>query len=236
LQLARDVVYTDIIARKGEDTASIETLTKGRPIITQLLKKLCSQDTITTIPLQVHGALFESIGGVSELQNSVAAQIKCSDQLQRFTETLRDYEALIQQYLQRMCNEVLLKGLANPFGFPVVSQHISVCYLSPTSAVDAQVKRFVICVVRNPNLQMLTTLWYWQAHWSIRDRQTETKSSAIPARSSPYFCSPERGGVLTWPAFHAAVNAPLRILTGSLLACSEEARLSVVSCFRDAGR
>ncbi|KAG7383577.1 hypothetical protein PHYPSEUDO_003556 [Phytophthora pseudosyringae] len=143
LQLARDVVYTSIIANNEDDSASIEAVTKGKPIITDLLRKLCSWDTITTIPLQVHGALFESIGGISELLNGAAAQTTPTDQLQHITGTLRKYEDQTQQYLRRMCDEVLLKGLANPFGFPVVSQHISACYLSPTSSVDQLVKRLI---------------------------------------------------------------------------------------------
>ncbi|KAL4137423.1 hypothetical protein PRIC2_000943 [Phytophthora ramorum] len=143
LQLARDVIYTDVAVSKGEGATSIEAVTKGKPIITQLLKKLCSWDAITTIPLQVHGALFESIGGISELLNCVAAQINPSEQLQHFSETLRSYETQTEQYLQRMCDEVLVKGLGNPFGFPVVSQHISACYLSPTSSVDQQIKRLI---------------------------------------------------------------------------------------------
>ncbi|KAE9334908.1 hypothetical protein PF008_g13737 [Phytophthora fragariae] len=143
LQLARHAVYTSIAANKGDDTGSLDVVTKGKPIITDLLKKLCSWGTVTTIPLQVHGALFESIGGISELLNGVAAQPSPSEHLQHFADTLRQYEAQTQQYLRRMCDEVLLKGLANPFGFPVVSQHISACYLSPTSSVDQQVKRLI---------------------------------------------------------------------------------------------
>ncbi|POM67982.1 ATP-dependent helicase, partial [Phytophthora palmivora] len=142
LQLARDVVYSSIVANNGENLASIESVAK-KPIITDLLRKLCSWETITTIPLQVHGALFESIGGISELLNSVDAQINFGDQPQQNADTLQKYEALTQQYLQRMCDEVLLKGLANPFGFPVVSQHISACYLSPTKTVEQHVKRLI---------------------------------------------------------------------------------------------
>ncbi|ETO78906.1 hypothetical protein F444_06262 [Phytophthora nicotianae P1976] len=143
LQLARDVVYSSIVANNGKDSASVDTVTKGKPIITDLLRKLCSWGTVTTIPLQVHGALFESIGGISELLNGVEAQINSSDQLKHIADNLRIYEAQTQQYLQRMCDEVLLKGLANPFGFPVVSQHISACYLSPTSTTNQQVKRLI---------------------------------------------------------------------------------------------
>ncbi|GMF56671.1 unnamed protein product [Phytophthora fragariaefolia] len=135
LQLARGVVYTNIGAKKDD---KVDLITKGKPIITDLLKRLCSWDSIPTIPLQVHGALFESIGGISELLNCVAAQPNPSEYLQHFAETLRQYEKHIQEYLLRMCNEVFCKGLANPFGFPVVSQHISACYLSPTSSVDQQ--------------------------------------------------------------------------------------------------
>ncbi|KAG3192601.1 hypothetical protein PC128_g10464 [Phytophthora cactorum] len=144
LQLARDVVYSSIVANNGEEeSASIEAVTKGKPIITDLLRKLCSWGTVPTIPLQVHGALFESIGGISELLNGIEAQTNPSDQLRHIADNLRKYEAQTQHYLQRMCDEVLLKGLANPFGFPVVSQHISACYLSPTSTIDQQVKRLI---------------------------------------------------------------------------------------------
>ncbi|CAH0479727.1 unnamed protein product [Peronospora belbahrii] len=143
LQLARDVVYSSIAASNMGEAVSIETATKGRPVITDLLRKLCSWKTITTIPLQVHGALFESIGGVSELLNSVVAQPNRSDQLQQITTLLQNYEDHTQQYLERMCNEVLLNGLANPFRFPVVSQHISACYLSPANTVDQVVKRLI---------------------------------------------------------------------------------------------
>ncbi|OWZ23023.1 hypothetical protein PHMEG_0002170 [Phytophthora megakarya] len=142
LQLARDVVYSNI-GTNNETLLSIEALTKGKPIITDLLRKLCSWNTITTIPLQVHGALFESIGGISELLNSIDAQMHSDVELHQITDTLRKYEAQTQQYLQKICDEVLLKGLANPFGFPVVSQHISACYLSPTSSIDQQVKRLI---------------------------------------------------------------------------------------------
>ncbi|KAF4046536.1 ATPase family associated domain-containing protein 12 [Phytophthora infestans] len=143
LQLARDVVYSSIVANNDEKAASIEAVTKGKPIITDLLRKLCAWSTVTTIPLQVHGALFESIGGISELLNGVEAQTNSSEQLKDIADNLRKYETQTQQYLHRICEEVLLKGLANPFGFPVVSQHISACYLSPTSAVDQQVKRLI---------------------------------------------------------------------------------------------
>ncbi|GMF29867.1 unnamed protein product [Phytophthora lilii] len=143
LQLARDVVYTGIVASNSDGTTSVDTVTKGKPIVTELLKHLCAWGAITTIPLQVHGALFESIGGISELLNGITAQTNPSEQLQQFSEVLRTYETQTQQYLQRICDEVLLKGLANPFSFPVVSQHISACYLSPTSKVDQQVKRLI---------------------------------------------------------------------------------------------
>ncbi|CAH0489610.1 unnamed protein product [Peronospora farinosa] len=143
LQLARDIVYSGIIASNVGKPASIEAITKGKPVITDLLIKLCSWKTVTTIPLQVHGALFESIGGISELLNGLVVQTTPSNQHQQITTILRKYEDHTQQYLQRMCNEVLHKGLANPFRFPVVSQHISACYLSPTSSVDQMIKRLI---------------------------------------------------------------------------------------------
>ncbi|CAI5724085.1 unnamed protein product [Hyaloperonospora brassicae] len=143
LQLARDAVYSEISASDVGYSGSSAAVTKRKPIITGLLEKLCSWGTITTIPLQVHGALFESIGGISELLNSVVAQANISDQLRHLTTTLQKYEKHVQQYLQRMCSEVLCKGLTNPFGFPVVAQHISACYLSPTNSVDQMVNRLI---------------------------------------------------------------------------------------------
>ncbi|KAL3671995.1 hypothetical protein V7S43_002661 [Phytophthora oleae] len=140
LSLARHLVYSSI---NRDDSTSTKDVTMGKPIITDLLRKLCSWGSITTIPLQVHGALFESIGGISELLNGIEAQTNASERLQPIAETLREYEAQTQQYLQKMSDEVLLNGLANPFGFPVVSQHINACYLSPTSTVDQQVKRLI---------------------------------------------------------------------------------------------
>ncbi|KAK1931029.1 Helicase sen1 [Phytophthora citrophthora] len=140
LSLARHLVYSSI---DRDGSKSTKDIMMGKPIITDLLKKLCSWGSITTIPLQVHGALFESIGGISELLNGIEAQTNASEGLQGIAETLREYEAQTQQYLQKMCDEVLLKGLANPFGFPVVSQYINACYLSPTSTVDQQVKRLI---------------------------------------------------------------------------------------------
>lgn len=143
LQLARDVVYSSIVALNGGDSACVEAVTKGPPIITDLLHKLCLWDVVTTIPLQVHGALFESIGGISELLNCIKEQTISAPRLQPVTEVLLEYEAQTQHYLQRMSEEVLCKGLANPFSFPVVSQHISACYLSPTSSVDQHIKRLI---------------------------------------------------------------------------------------------
>ena len=141
LQLARDAVYSEISASDVGNSGSSVAVTKRKPIITTLLEKLCLWGTITTIPLQVHGALFGSIGGISELLNSVVAQTTISDQLRHLTTILQKYEEHVQQYLQRMCSEVLCKGLTNPFGFPVVAQHISACYLSPTNSVDQMVNR-----------------------------------------------------------------------------------------------
>ncbi|CAI5731720.1 unnamed protein product [Peronospora destructor] len=143
LQLARDVVYSGIIASNVGEPASIDATTREKPVITDLLRKLCSWKTVTTIPLQVHGALFESIGGISELLNSLVVQTNSNNQHQQLITILRKYEDHTQRYLQRMCNEVLLKGLANPFRFPVVSQHISACYLSPTNSVDQMIKRLI---------------------------------------------------------------------------------------------
>ncbi|TDH65682.1 hypothetical protein CCR75_000687 [Bremia lactucae] len=143
LQLARDVVYTYIVANAGDGIVSLEVFTKGRPIITDLLKNLCSWNSVTTIPIQVHGALFESIGGVSELLNCVEAQTTSSRQLQPLLDLLQKYEAHSQQYLQQMCDEVLSKGLANPFRYPIVCQHISTCYLSPTNFVSQQLKSLI---------------------------------------------------------------------------------------------
>ena len=141
LQLARDATYSLISVSDVGNLGSSVAMTKRKPIITDLLEKLCSWGTVTTIPLQVHGALFESIGAIAELLNSAVAQTNISDQLRHLTTTLQKYEESTQQYLQCMCNEVLLKGLANPFGFPVVAQHISACYLSPTNSVDQMLKR-----------------------------------------------------------------------------------------------
>ncbi|KAL8009602.1 putative transcription factor IIS, P-loop containing nucleoside triphosphate hydrolase [Plasmopara halstedii] len=143
LQLARYVVYSSIVASNGEDMTSIEAVTTGKPIITDLVQKLCIWDVVTTIPLRVHGALFETIGGISELLNGLKEQIHPSHHLQSIEHILLKYEAQTQQYLQRISEEVLLKGLANPFNFPVVSQHISVCYLSETNSVAQQLKRLI---------------------------------------------------------------------------------------------
>ncbi|RLN74414.1 hypothetical protein BBJ28_00008712 [Nothophytophthora sp. Chile5] len=161
LQLARDVVFTCLATPASEATGSIEAITKSKPIVTRLLSKLCSWKDAVTIPLSVHGALFESIGGISELLNGIATQLENNQELQRFTAILREYEAQLLRYLTQMCDEVFLHDLTNPFYFPVVSQHLSACYLSPTSDVDLKVKRYVSPFLV-PHLCHLDDL---PAHW-----------------------------------------------------------------------
>ncbi|KAI9922847.1 hypothetical protein PsorP6_002376 [Peronosclerospora sorghi] len=148
LQLARDLVYSNLTAK---DPAPIEAVTKRKPVITHLLRKLCVWETVATIPIQVHGALFESIGGISELLNSILDQRNPSELLQQITKSLRNYENYTKLYLQRMCDEVLLRSLNHPFGYPVVSQHLNACFLSSTKDVDEMVKRLVVHYAADKN-------------------------------------------------------------------------------------
>ncbi|KAE8900129.1 hypothetical protein PF003_g16034 [Phytophthora fragariae] len=97
-------------------------------------------DSFDTIPDLVLNYLQDP--DLSDEQTIILVVTKCFAVLLRCLGH-RFWNHHTQQYLRRMCDEVLLKGLANPFGFPVVSQHISACYLSPTSSVDQQVKRLI---------------------------------------------------------------------------------------------
>lgn len=142
LQLARDALYSCV--RTGFNAASATTIrnvTRSKPIITIVLQKLCALNEVTLIPVAVHGALFESIGGIAELLNSVDAQSSASPDAQAFINTLREYETHVRSYFERLCNEVFVKGLINPLRFPVVAQHLSLCLLSPNSYMDQPMKR-----------------------------------------------------------------------------------------------
>lgn len=142
LLLARDVVFKCFV-RGGENItqSKMEEMTKSKPIVTLLLGKLSTWRAIATIPVTVHGALFESIGGVSEILNVIEAQTHVPEEIVSFKAVLKKYEAHLMHYLASICDEVLVKGLTNPLRFPVVAQHTSLCLLSPTSNVDQSVKR-----------------------------------------------------------------------------------------------
>lgn len=143
LLLARDVVFRCFIrGDEGVTQKSMEEMTKSKPIITLLLGKLCAWKAIATIPVTVHGALFESLGGLSEILNVMDAQPNLSEEIVSFKAVLKKYEAHLLSYLERICDEVLVKGLSNPLRFPVVAQHTTLCLLNPTSAVDQSIKRY----------------------------------------------------------------------------------------------
>lgn len=149
LLLARDVVFTCVIRR--DDASATHAMTKGKPIITLLLEKLCAWPAIATIPVAVHGALFESIGGISEILNVVDAHERPSEELVSFTAVLKQYQLHLMAYLTRICDEVLVKGLMNPLRFPVVAQHTTLCLLSPTPAIDQSMKRLLAHVAAAKN-------------------------------------------------------------------------------------
>ncbi|KAF1332336.1 Atp-dependent helicase, partial [Globisporangium splendens] len=146
LLLARDVVFT-CLTRSGDvlTREKVAEMTKSKPIITLLLGKLSTWRAIATIPVTVHGALFESIGGVSEILNVIEAQQNVPEEIVSFKTVLKKYEAHLMSYLASICEEVLVKGLSNPLRFPVVAQHTSLCLLSPTSEVDQSMKRVEEC-------------------------------------------------------------------------------------------
>lgn len=144
LLLARDVVFTCLVrGDEGVSQKKVEEMTKSKPIITGLLGKLCAWKAIATIPVAVHGALFESIGGISEILNVVEAQANPSEEIVSFNAVLKQYQLHLMSYLERICDEVLVKGLTNPLRFPVVAQHTTLCLLNPTSAVDQSIKRYI---------------------------------------------------------------------------------------------
>lgn len=145
LQLARDVVFTCILDSGSSTKKTIDQITKAKPIITILLEKLCAWKTISTIPVTVHGSLFESLGGIAELQNLIVSQGSPSNDLLAFKDVLTNYEAHIYNYLQRISDEVLVKGLTNPLVIPVVAQHVTLCLISPNSIIDQLIKRSVAC-------------------------------------------------------------------------------------------
>lgn len=140
LQLARDALYSCITSGDAKE-GTIRNITSGKPIVTILLEKLCAFGQVANIPVTVHGALFESIGGVAELLNSVAAQPSPSPEVRAFAPVLSSLEAHVLGYFMRLYEEVFVKGLVNPLRFPVVAQHISICLLSPTENVDKPMKR-----------------------------------------------------------------------------------------------
>lgn len=141
LQLARDALYS-CIKSGDEKEGTIQSITNGKPIVTALLEKLCAFPQVAEIPVTVHGALFESIGGVAELLNAIAAQPSPPPEVRAFVPVLSSYESHTNDgYFMRLYEEVFVKGLTNPLRFPVVAQHISICLLSPTENVDKPMKR-----------------------------------------------------------------------------------------------
>lgn len=140
LQLARDALYMCI--KDGVKEGAIASVTSGKPIVTLLFEKLCAVSPVTLIPVTVHGALFESIGGIAELLNNITSQSSLSAELQSFSNVLKTYENHIRVYFTNICEEVFVKGLINPLQFPIVAQHVSICLLSPTADMDQPMKRF----------------------------------------------------------------------------------------------
>nr|CCA23608.1 ATPdependent helicase putative [Albugo laibachii Nc14]CCA24157.1 ATPdependent helicase putative [Albugo laibachii Nc14] len=147
LQLARNVVYASVTTG-----VNVEEIMDHKPIDTDLLKSLCAYESVASIPVVLHGALFENLGGVSELRNLFEANKSIknpsiaspSDDLTQFmNHHFAALEQNIYQYFTRILEEILTRGLTNPLVFPVVTQHVSLCLLNPNEAIEQGVKRLL---------------------------------------------------------------------------------------------
>ncbi|TMW63612.1 hypothetical protein Poli38472_002553 [Pythium oligandrum] len=147
MKLAKDLAYSSI-ANPSKPSKSISS---SKPVVIPILERLCAWPTIATIPIPVHGALFEFIGGVAEMLNVLTSQASTPSEPSRVEvkATLIKCENLLGAYLKRVADEVLVKGLTNPLRFPVVAQHISVCLLSPSAQVDQTIKRLLTNAAAN---------------------------------------------------------------------------------------
>ncbi|DBA01006.1 TPA: hypothetical protein N0F65_006267 [Lagenidium giganteum] len=147
LQLAKEAVFQVIM----DKTKHIDEITRSRPLQTLLLERLCKWHTVATIPIQLHGALFGCVGGISETLNVLDSNKTESEDLnvRKYRKVLTNFETIVYPYFGRICEEVLVKGLTNPLQFPIVAQHISTLLLSPQETIEQMTKKLLSNVARN---------------------------------------------------------------------------------------